>query len=799
MRAASILVALVGLVVASCVLPAPLAAGLPLPQAQQQQDADLIDRPISAVRFEGLVHVPDQFVRNNVRTAVGDPYLPDVVGDDVRRLTRLGRFRTVMARLELQSDGSVVIIFELEEQAILSVVQVVGNRLVPDQDILTLVRLAPGDPVDDFRIQNSLRAIEDLYRERGHYLTAVTINATELEESGVLIFTVIEGPRVRIKEVAFQGNERVADAQLSPQIKTRAYVPLVRKGVLDRQMLADDVASIDRYYRDRGYLDVRVDYLPELSPDNKEAKVTFLISEGRQYMLRSLKVRNDATGGDVLRVFTIEQIAALLDIKTGDVFSYDRLTRSLRILQDAYHEMGYLDVELRDSVSRTPGEEPLVDLTLIISEGRRYKVGLITLAGNRLTRDKVIRREIRLQPGRWFDGTEIAGMTNRLQRTRLFGTVNTTLVEPDPNDPHRDMLVEVTETDTGSVNFGVAIGSDSGAFGEVSINQRNFDILDTPETLEEYIRGKAFRGGGQRFSMVLRPGDEIFLYSVSLTEPHFMESDYALSVGGSVYQRRFRLFDEKRLTFSTGVSRRLGDVWNMGISVKAENVELDDIEPDAPLSVFADTGPDALTQLSLTLTRTTIASLTRPGRGNRLELRYDFAGALGGDITFHRFSADYTHILTLDEDFLGRLTTLKLVGRAGYIIADGRVPTYERFYLGGRTFRGFDFREVSPKGIAADTLLPSPEPIGGLWMFYAGAQYEFPMFEETMTGVFFIDSGTVTPDIGLSSYRASIGTGVRLYIPQLGPVPLAFDFAFPFLKEDTDDTQVFSFSVELPF
>ena len=238
-------------------------------------------------------------------------------------------------------------------------------------------------------------------------------------------------------------------------------------------------------------------------------------------------------------------------------------------------------------------------------------------------------------------------------------------------------------------------------------------------------------------------------------------------------------YDEDRLTGSLNLRRSLGDVWEFGVRTRAERIELNDIDEDAPTEFFLDQGPDTITSVGVSLTRTTIPSLIRPGRGSRLELAYDRVGALGGDYKYHVASAEYTLFITLDEDFLGRKTTLRFNTRGAYIFEGDRPPTYEQFYLGGRSFRGFSFREISPKGIRADTGEQGDDPVGGEWLFFAGLQYEYPLFEEALTGVFFVDSGTVTDDIGFEDYRVSIGTGVRIAIPFLGPVPLAFDFATP--------------------
>lgn len=760
---------------------------------------DLLDRPISELRFLGLERVEEQTVLNNIRSSVGDPYDPQTVIEDVRRLTRLAEFRYVDVAAELKMDGTVALIYALVEQDMISVVQVVGNKLISDQDLLGKVLLIEGGPRDDYLIEKAKHEIEAMYRDRGHYLAAVTIDESQLEESGILILRVIEGPRVKIRGIEFEGNHAFTGKQLNAQIETTKAIFLLRRGQLDEEKLLDDVAALDRYYRDRGYLDVRVDRRIELSPDNVEAKVTFLISEGVRYVLASVATENLDAPGEPLKVFSAEQIAALLEIKTGDVYRQDLVRKSIRALQDSYGSMGYLGAQVRPFEIRH-SERPEVDLLLQVSEGKLVHVGLVQISDNFLTQDKVIRRLVRLLPGRPLDATEIDKSKRRLERSRLFNQVRITVQEPvDEESKYRDVLVEVKERNTGSFNFGIAAGSDSGVFGEFSLRQDNFDIADVPRSLEEFASGRAFRGAGQKFAMTFRPGSEFFQYSLSLTEPHFLETDFSLGGSGSFRQRRYDRYDEERFTGALSLRRQLGDVWQVSFNGSAERVTLDDIVSYAPTELFEDAGPDVITSLGIGLVRTTVGTLTRPGKGSRLELAYDRVGALGGDYEFNRTQAEYTVFLTLDEDFMGRKSILKLTSKAGYIFGGGRAPTYERFYLGGRALRGFDFREVSPKGIRNDNGEPSKDPVGGEWMFFAGAQYEIPLFEESFTLAFFTDTGTVTHDVGFDDYRVSIGAGVRLYIPAFGPVPMAFDFAYPLAKEEDDDTQVFSFTAELPF
>ncbi len=772
-----------------------LAARVACGQVSQEIQADLIDRPVSEIRIEGLNRVPEQLVRNQLRSAVGDPYDPATVRDDVALLYRLGEFRSVTGEAELLRDGTVVVIYRVVEAAMIAEVQVVGNKLITDQDLLAAAGIARGVPIDDFLIEKAKRSMEALYRERGHYLTSVTVDESELDKTGILFFRVIEGPRVKVKAIEFEGNSAFTASELRHEIKTQTAFPFFRRGELDEEQLTDDVASLTRFYTDRGWLDVRVDRLIDLSPDSTEAKVTFLIIEGRRFTLRSIR-----TEPDPLNVFSQEQIEALIVLKPGDTYERTKILRSQRIIEDAYGVMGYLDVSVQVTELRG-GEAPEVDLLLDIDEGRRYLVGLVEITGNFLTLDRVIRRELRgLQPGRPFDAREIERTADRIRATRLFTDVNITIRDPDPAQPDfRDVLVEVKEANTGSVNFGIAAGSDSGFFGEFSLVQRNFDITDVPESMGELFSGRAFRGAGQRFSMVFRPGNELFQYVISFVEPNLFDSEYSLALDASYREREYdssgeSYYTEDRVTLAGRIARKLGDVWEGSVNAQFDRVKLTDIALNAPVDVFEAAGPDNLWSLGFTLSRSTITTLTRPGNGSRFVLSVD---QFFGDFPFTRATADYTVFVTITRDFQDRRSILKLSGRVGYIFA-GDAPLYERYYLGGRTLRGFDFRTVSPKGI--DLLgNQTNDPVGGSWMIFLGAQYEVPLLGEMLTGVVFVDSGTVTNNPGFSEYRVAVGAGVRIYIPQFGPVPIAFDFGFPLASQPLDEEQVLSFSAELPF
>jgi outer membrane protein insertion porin family len=384
------------------------------------------------------------------------------------------------------------------------------------------------------------------------------------------------------------------------------------------------------------------------------------------------------------------------------------------------------------------------------------------------------------------------------------------------------VLVEVKEKNTGSLNFGVSVGTDNGFGGEISLNQYNFDIADPPASVGELTGGRAFRGAGQTFNLSLQPGIEVSTYSISFGDPHLFETDWSGNASAFYRNRIYPYYNEERWNGQLGIGRRIGDVWTFNSNARFDSVTLTDFQTNTPVEVYNQAGPSNFFVLAAGVQRNTVDNRQRPGAGSVLDVG---VSQYLGDYTFPTVRAGYKMFLTLDEDFLGRKTTLRFDTNAGYIFSSD-APVFERYYLGGRSLRGFAFRGVSPQSQAllgnapwpsAPVPLPPPaadvasgaitpvqpywtgNPVGGQFQFFAGTQYETPLITDAVTMVFFCDSGTVEDSVSLSQYRVSLGAGLRLYIPMLGPAPIALDFAVPVMKQQFDSTQVFSFNAELPF
>ena len=792
------------------------------------------DRFISSIEFEGLDRVTEQRVQNLIQSTVGQLYEASTVEGDVHTLTHLGEFKYISADVVLQADQTVHVIYTFREQQIVTQISVVGNTLISDNELLAVVPVFRGVGRDQDAIDRGKRAIMDLYEQKGNYLVEVFPEVTiygkdvdeftgqRIDESVVLIYKIMEGPRVRVQGLSFSGNHAFSDKELAAEIDTNVSVPFFRRGELNEQVLEADVASLKRFYINHGFRDIRVSYSDPLSPNDKEAAVIFLIEEGPQYIVGGITAEF-ITIGDVPPVFTEAQLRGKIGMKRGDVFRQIDMNKAVATINNAYGVLGRvididpkqlavkkarqamfggrgaLDVDAATAIPYHAQPGATIDIAFVITEGAPTKVGLVEIRGNSLTKDKVIRGRLGLKPGYPFNIAEAARSEERLMKTRLFNKVTMTVQPEDPERPNvRDLLVEVDEAQTGSLNFGVMAGSDSGLVGNISLNQANFDVADWPESWSEFWQRKAFVGAGQKFTMAFQPGDEIFNYETGLTDPRFLDTDYSL--GGNVgwKKRDYGDYNQETLYSYANLGRKLGDIWYGGLSIQADRIKFSDIDENVPEEIFADRGPSNINSVGFNVARTTLKPYINPTEGSRIAMNLDQFGIPGGDYTFTKTLFSYTSYFAVERDFLGRTSTLRIDNKIGYIFG-GASPTFERFYLGGRSFRGFDYRSISPKGTPRVANGDPNVAIGGDWQFYLGAQYEFPVVDRFVTMIFFCDSGTVLETPGFDDYRVSVGTGIHLHIPQLGQAPLAFDFGFPIVKQESDKKKTFSFSVQLPF
>ena len=353
------------------------------------------------------------------------------------------------------------------------------------------------------------------------------------------------------------------------------------------------------------------------------------------------------------------------------------------------------------------------------------------------------------------------------------------LATPAPVD------VFVEETRTGQFMFGVTVNSNAGLIGNIVLQERNFDILNPPTSWDDFMIGRAFRGGGQGFRIELQPGTVLQRYLVSFTDPYFLGTDNSFDTSAYYFNRAYFDWTEARAGGRLALGRRLTPDLSLIGALRLEDVDIFGLRVKGVPALDAVKGHNDIYSGRVTLTHDTRDIPFAPTQGHLIQASFEQAF---GEFSFPRgdFELAQYFLVRQRPDGSGRHT-------AGFIsklgVSGSDTPIFENYFAGGfSTIRGFQFRGASPRD--------SGVIVGGRFQWLNSAEYYFPLTADDMIrGTIFCDFGTVERNVALHSdqFRVAPGFGLRLNVPAMGPAPLAFDFAFPIASADTDREQMFSF------
>ena len=736
-------------------------------------------RAISAVEFTGLVQTSRVLVDGLAGVRVGDPLDSQALDAAVARVLGTGRFLSAAYKLDERDDG-VGVTFELHERPILSAIRFEGNTKFRDGKLKKDVSLEVGDPVDWFAVRDGRDAIVSRYREAGYGEVVVSFERELLEDTGELVYRIEEGPQVRVRQIIFEGNTAFKDRTLKRQIETKTAWWILRKGTFDEDRVESDVARLQNYYRDEGFLDAQVSYRREAGESPGDLRLVFTIVEGTPYAIEDIRFRGNA-------VYPPEELIGLIASRAGETVKRRQVDVDARLIRSRYWELGYIYATVQPIrvFSETPG---FVRITMEIEEGEQYRVGRVVVRGNARTKDKVVRRALNLYPpDDLFDLNEAKEAERRLLDTRIFSSAR---VLPVGNEPEvRDVVIDVEEAEkSGDFLFGAGVTSNSGLVGTVVLDLKNFDLFDWPRSWGELFRFRSFFGAGQHLRLELQPGTDVSRFRVDFTEPYLFDRPIRFDTSLFLFERGRDGYDEERVGGTVSIGKRFERGWLRGwsgeLALRVENVTVGDVDLFAAREIRDDEGSSFLTSLKMTMVSDRTDNRFLPTTGDRFRISYEQFGLLGGEHTFGKLTAGYRWYKTLRTDLLERKTVLMLSAEGGAIIGDA--PIFERFYAGGTgSIRGFEFRGVGERNGIDDN------NIGGDYLILVGAEYGFPLYGDNIRGHVFVDSGTA----GSGTLRAALGVGVRLTLDVFGPLPLELNLAVPASSDSDDDEQIFSFVV----
>ena len=696
---------------------------------------------IRSIRVAGAERLEPETVRSYANLVPGQEYTAESLDQALKDLYATELFADVV--ITGAETGDLVI--TVRENPVINRIVLEGNKRLKNDKISPEIKLAPRQIYTRSKVRADVDRIIELYRREGRFAATVEPKIVELDQNRVdLIFEINEGDKSKVRAINIIGNEEYSDGRLRKEMFTREAGGLLgffkSNDSYDPDRLAADQQKLRAFYLTEGYADFRVvSALAELTPDRRDFIITYVVEEGPRYKFGTVNAESE------LRDFDAEFVKSLVNIKPGDWFNAKKVEDTVTGLNEVAGARGYAFADVSPDFQRD-AEKREMNLTFQVAETPRVYVERINIQGNTVTRDKVIRREFRLNEGDAFNAFKVKRSQDRIQSLGFFqDNLEVKQTQGSAND--RVVLnLDVEERSTGELQLSAGYSSLEKFILSASVAQRNF------------------MGKGQ----VLQTGVSYSKYSKSIsagfTEPYLF--DKSILLGGEISYRDYNSFNyqndgERNQTYgqqSIGGSVRLGfpvtEYVSFGTrySLVRDDITLDkdlfytDPDGDGPLPRVCDplkAGRYLCQELGKSLTSMIGYTLAfdntngiRATRGHRIIGSQDFAG-LGGDVKFIRSRIDATKFFGLPAGFV-----LSVHGEGGYIhplrdadeAGEDPIRIQDRFF--GPTMRGFDIRGIGPRIVRlpyeTDTVVDEDadyifsDAIGGRAYYMGRIEVEFP-------------------------------------------------------------------------
>lgn len=718
---------------------------------------------IAAITPEGNNRIDSGAILRKIRSKAEDPYDQDVLREDLKAIYKMGYFDDVQIDVK-DGDTGKLVTFRVVEKPAISSISYSGMDELDDDDVTEVVTIKENSILNPARVNDSATAIQELYKSKGFYNTTVTSDISyPTPETASVKFTIEEGKKIYIKEISFEGNTTFDDGDLEDIIETstKGFLSwLTESGLLNRDKLNQDSTRIVAFYHNNGFLEARVGE-PVVTQDEEWLYIKFIVEEGPRFKVGTVTIGGDLIGDE-------ELFLDMLAVRNEPYLSRKTLRDDIIKITDYYSEQGYAFAEVRPKMDKSVSGTR-VDINLDITRGDLVYINRISISGNARTRDNVIRRDLEIEEGGVFNAKGIRDSTRALQRLEFFEEVNIT---PEPAlDPSKmNIGIDVKEKSTGQFSIGAGYSSvdDLILMGEISENN--------------------FLGMGHRLALTANVGGTSSRFNLAWTDPRVFDSNVSTGVDLFNWEREYDDYTKESKGGALRFGHPLWGRWRMYESYSYTDTNLSDVADDASYIIRESEDIQVTSAVKASFVRDTRDRLYGATEGSKNQMSIKYAGGiLGGDSQFTK--GEITSSWYFQMPFG---TVFHFLGSAGqaWENEDGKLPVYERFYLGGiNSIRGHEYADVSP--IDPDT----GDRVGGDQMWYVNTELVLPLFKEQgIYGVVFVDAGdSIATDTDWEDRDVAVGTGVEFrWLSPMGPLRLVWGYNPDPLEDEPDSVWDFS-------
>lgn len=724
------------------------------------------------IKVEGVVHATEKMVTNTAALKIGEELSGTQIQEAVKNLYAKGIFRDISVDVQ-QVTAGVVVTIRVSEYPRLESITYKGNKEIKDKDLEKLLKLAPNGYITDNLMIQAKSKIENEYMTKGYFLTRVDPELKYASDSATaaLTFNIKEYGKVKVNKVYLTGTSRLKAGDVIGKMRNRKR-GFLKSSDFKKEEWPTDKEKIIAYCNRMGFVDAYI-VSDSFVIDTAINRMSIYIElyEGPQYYFGETSFSGN-------EVYDNETLGKALKYVPGEVFDAEKAEESLGELYGAYHEKGYLHARVMDDRHT---RDTTIDLEFMITEGLPSKVRLIEIAGNTKTKEKVIRREMKIRPGDTFRRSSLMRSLREIMQLNYFGDVVPDVRDLPSGDV--DLIVKVVEKPTGQVSAGAGYSAQDKLVGTFGLGIPNF------------------RGNGQNANISVDFGAKRNSISLGFTEPWFMGTP--TSIGFDIYNLNRNWYDdftEGRRGGAIRLGRRLrwpDNYFRVFMQYRLEDVRYYDFS-DLYLTQNGDyvinTGGEQIyipesnslqtygedwlrtSAIAFTIDRDSRDLPIFATNGAKLTYTGEFAGGfLGGEWEY------YKHIVEAHR-YIPLKWGLALVGKAkfGYISAsnNNEIPYSERFTPGGTDpdgiVRGYPDASLAPHNANGAVL-------GGMSEAIYNLELQVPILEGQLYVLGFGDAGSawieksdIKPFSGMS---VGFGFGFRLVVPGVGVI--GFDFGYP--------------------
>jgi outer membrane protein insertion porin family len=736
------------------------------------------------IRIDGLQRVEPGTLFSYLPIKKGDTFTEDKASEAIRALYATGFFNDV----QISTDGDVVIVTVAERPAI-GTIDFAGIHEFEKDNLtkaLNSVGLSLGRYYDKALVDKAEQELKRQYLTRGYYAAEVTTTISPIDRNRVgLLFSVIEGPSAKIRQINFIGNKVFSTDTLRDEMEMSTpnwFSWYTKNDLYSKEKLTGDLEHVRSYYLNRGYLEFNIESTQvSITPDKKDMYLTIALHEGEPYTISSIKL-----GGNLLD--REAELQKVITVKAGERFSAEKLQATTKAIVDKLGDYGYAFASV-NAVPQIDQEHHKVDLTLQVDPGKRVYVRHINVTGNTRTRDEVVRREMRQLESSWFDSGKLALSKDRINRLGYFTNVDVTTMPVAGTDDQVDVNVDVTEKPTGAITLGAGFSSTDKVVLSAGVSQDNVF------------------GSGNSLSVNVNTAQTYRTLTVTEVDPYFT-IDGIKRITDAYYRTVQPLIFSSDSSFriiTVGADTKFGipfseaDTVYFGIGAEQNRLDVDGQTPQAYLNYVKEFGR-VVNNVPVTVgwSRDNRDSALVPSRGYFTQWNGEY-GTPAGNTTYVKLDAQAQYYYSFARGFV---LGLNFQGGYGKGLAGQTFPIFKNYFAGGiGSVRGYEPSSLGPRDTSTG------DPIGGSRMAVGNIELTFPLpgtgYDRTLRVFTFFDGGNVWGDpgqggttTGANGLRYGYGLGLA-WISPIGPLKLSL--GFPLVKHTGDQYQKFQFQIGTAF